>query len=182
MIPLIISKKTGFKNMSPSKVIIIRDFRGVLFYSTEGLNIVKEFNLPPGTYFIDSGNIKPLKIPVSYKMAKLPIAERNLKPPFNFTVMFSENPNKCSIIWGEKTIIFDTKLKEKTLPELDFILFHEFAHSRYKTEKYADLCATNLMKKRGYNPSQIGMAPITSLSEMQFSRKQNIVNNIIRYV
>jgi len=182
MSPLIIHKKTGFKNITPESPVVIRDFRGIMFYSTEGLRPVKGFNLPPGNYFLDSGNIKPLRKPIHYKLARLPLPERNLKPPFNFMVIFSENPNKCSIIWDEKTIIFDTKLKAKSLPELDFILFHEFSHCRYSTEKYADLQATNLMKKRGYNPSQIGLAPLTSLSEMQLPRKNNIVKNIIRYV
>jgi hypothetical protein len=182
MNPLIVHKKTGFQNLTPESHVIIRDFRGVLFYSTEGLRPVKAFNLPPGTYFVDKGNIKPLSKPLHYKFARLPLPERNLKPPFNFSVMFANNPNKCSIIWNEKTIIFDTNLKMKSLPELDFILFHEFSHCRYTTEKYADLQATNLMKKRGYNPSQIGSAPITSLSDMQYERKKHIVNNIIRYV
>jgi hypothetical protein len=51
-------------------------------------------------------------------------------------------------------------------------------HSKYKTEKYADLFAANEMLKKGYNPSQIGVAPIDSLSEMQYERKRFIVNNL----
>jgi hypothetical protein len=180
--PLIINKKTGFKNLEPFRPVVIRDFRGMMFYSTEGLKPVNEFNLPAGTYFIEAGNIVPLKRPVHYRLIILPLSTRNLKPPFDFTVLFATNPNKCSINWKAETITFDNDLRSKTLPELYFILFHEFAHSRYNSEKNADLLATNLMKIKGFNPSQIGAAPITSLSEIQMKRKNNVVSNIIRYV
>lgn len=180
MIPLKLNKKTGFKNLSFIEPVIIRDFRGKLFYSTEGLRKVDKFNLPSGNYTIDSGKIAKLKMPVKKILIKLPPPQRYLKPPLNFDVNFGNNPNKCTIFWNKHLILFDYALKEKTLPELYFILYHEFAHSLYKKEKLADLCAGNLMLRKGFNESQIGAAPITSLSSYQKIRKQNMVNKIIR--
>jgi|WetSurMetagenome_2_1015567.scaffolds.fasta_scaffold02016_8 hypothetical protein len=176
---LILNKKTGFKNLTLKNPIIIRDFRGKMFYSTVGLRPVKVFNLPQGTYLIDEGNFKPLKRPVNYELSVLPFAERKFNSPSDFTIEFDYNPNKCTIKWLEKRIIFDNELKEKTLPELFFILYHEYGHAKYTTEKFADLYAKNKMLVKGYNPSQIGKAPITSLSSMQYERKKFIVNKLI---
>jgi hypothetical protein len=180
MTSIIIDKKTGFMNMEPTRPVVIRDFRGKLFYSTEGLRSVKEFNLPPGNYTVEKGNIKFRKIPVDYPLSALPKPERNLRPPFDYKIIFDNNPNKCTIKWLEKIIIFDNELKQLTLPELFFILYHEFAHAKFQSEKYADLMAGNIMLKKGYNPSQIGKAPITSLSTMQYERKKHIVKNMIK--
>lgn len=175
----LVRKKTGFKNLNPLKPIVIRDFRGKIFYSTEGLKPVEKFNLPPGNYYIDTGSFRAMKNPVKYKLNKLPPAQRNLKPPTNFNVTFGFNPNKCTIKWGEGLIIYDDALKEATLPVLWFMLFHEYGHSLYSTERYADLLSANLMKKRGFNPSQIGKAPITSLSSRQLKRKKFLTNKLI---
>lgn len=182
MIELNLLKKTGFRNLNPSNIVEINDFRNMPFYSTEAVTKpVSEFNLPAGKYYVVKGNIKIMPKPVKYRLAVLPIPERNRKPPFDFDVSFGNNPNKCSIIWNEKMIFFDKGLKEKTLPELWFILFHEFAHSRYTNEKYADLCASNLMKVKGFNPSQIGNAPLNTLSEFQYERKKHLIDKIIQY-
>jgi hypothetical protein len=178
MSPLILKKKTGFK-VNDNSPVIIRDFRGKIFYDTTGLRQVLQFNLPEGTYFIDKGNITPLLKPVTFQLIKLPIPERKLKPPLDFTILFASNPNKCTINWDLKTITFDNSLKGLSLPEIFFILYHEYGHSLYKTEKYADGFAANMMLKKGYNPSQAGKAPITSLSHRQLSRKKYIVNKLI---
>jgi hypothetical protein len=176
---LILNKKTGFRNVTPTRPVIIRDFRHKIFYSTVGLSPVKMFNLPIGTYFIDQGNIKKMAYPVEFKYSELPTPERKFKSPSNFSIQFGYNPNKCTIKWLEDTILFDNALRDEPLPSIYFILYHEFGHARYKTEKYADLYASNMMIKRGYNPSQIGKAPITSLSEMQYERKKHIVKRLI---
>lgn len=178
---LFVSKKTGYLIKDTLHPVIIRDQRGLLFYSTEAMEgRTKVFNLPPGIYFVDQGTFNPMPFPVNFPMAKLPPKERNYKPPFDFKVMFGNNPNKCTIRWAEKTIFFDRKLKDITIPELWFILFHEYAHAVYKTERYADLLSGNLMKQRGFNPSQIGTAPLTSLSSAQFERKKHMVKQVIK--
>lgn len=176
-----VSKKTGFRNITPYNDIIIRDWRGVMFYTTEGITPVNEFNLPEGNYLIQAGAFNPLEKPVDYKKIKLPPPERTSYPnPFKFKMVFGHNPNKCSIIWERKTILYDTKLLESPLYVLDFILFHEYSHRLYGTEKYADLSAANMMFLVGYNPSQIGYSPMDSLSESANSRKDFMVENLIR--
>jgi len=177
-----VSKKTGFRNITPYNPVIIRDWRGVIFYTTEGIEPVNEFNLPKGDYLIQAGAFSPLERPVDYPLIKLPKPERTDYPnPFNFKFKFGVNKNKCSIVWERKYILFDTSLLEKPLYVLDFILFHEYSHHKYATEKYADICAANYMKQVGYNPSQIGYAPMDSLSEFADSRKEFMVQKLVKH-
>lgn len=180
MEPFILNKKTGFQNKTPQNPVIIRDFRGKLFYSTEGLRPVEYFNLPEGTYYKEAGNITMLKNPVKKVFIKLPPAERNLKPPLNFNVVFGVNPNKCTIQWDNKRIIYDNSLRDATLPVLYFILFHEFAHSLYTNEAFADICAANYMLQKGFNESQIGYAPVETLSHFQFKRKKFLIKKLLK--
>jgi hypothetical protein len=177
--PLILKQKTGFINLNPNRLVVIRDFRGKLFYSTEGLRPVKLFNLPEGQFFIDQGDFIKLDKPVKKKLVQLPKPERHYKPPFDFSIEFGYNENKCTIQWMKKNILFDNSLMEATIPQLWFILCHEFGHALYTTEKYADLFAVNAMLQKGYNESQIGLAPLTVLSTKQIHRKQNVVNKLL---
>jgi hypothetical protein len=176
-----IKHKTGFESLEPKKPIIIRDFRGRIFYDTRDLQKpVLKFNLPEGKYSIESGTIKAMPDPVKFSLSKLPKPERYYSDPTTFKIVFGINPNKCSIIWKKKTILFDNAFKSALLPEIFFILYHEYGHSLYKTEKYADLFSTNKMLKKGYNNSQIGKAHITSLSERQVERKNFITNKVLK--
>lgn len=178
-----VSKITGYKITDPYKPVVIRDFRGVLFYSTESLlPKVKEFNLPPGTYFVDSGYFVPMQFPVWYNLVKLPFPQRLLPAPKDFTVCFGYNPNKCTIFWDDKVILFDDSFREKPLPEIYFIKYHEFGHAKYKDEYLADLYAANSMLKNGFNIWQTGMAPIESLSDQESAmrRKSIIVNELLK--
>jgi hypothetical protein len=177
---LIIKKKTGFKNLFPTRPIVIRDFRGVLFYSTEGLHPVEYFNLPVGDYFVDAGYFKELPKPIKHKPTPLPRAERVMSAPYDFNIKFEFNPYKCTIDWQKKTITFDDSFKSKPLPEIYFVLFHEFGHQIYNTEKYADLYAANMMRERGYNDTQIGSASIYGLSDQQYTRKNFLINQLIK--
>lgn len=175
---IMLNRKTGFRNLRPLHPVVIRDFRGKMFYSTEGLKPVKFFNLPPGQYYIESGDFVKMRKPYRFRLPKLPMPERNLKPPYDFDIIFGYNPNKCTINWIKKTITFDTSLKNATIPVLWFMIFHEYGHSLYSTEKYADLCSSKLMLIRGFNPSQIGIAPIISLSSKQYKRKKYLTRKI----
>ena len=177
---IFLTKKTGFINVG-NKPIIIRDYRGIKFYDTSGLSPQPEkFNMPQGEYYLDQGHIRETE-PVNYPLVKLPPFERNLKKPYNFKIIFGDNPNKCTIYWRKKIILFDNDLKDYSLPELDFIRFHEFGHARFKTEKYADLMAVNYMLTKGYNPLQIGEAQLTSLSDNNYERKVFLTNKIVSY-
>jgi hypothetical protein len=175
---LILKKKTGFKNLMPNNPIVIRDFRGIIFYSTIGLSQVDSFNLPEGSYFIDQGLIKELPAPVQVKYIEMPRAERWMKSPDDFSIYFDENPNKCTIDWETQSITFDNSLKSSPLPNIFFILYHEYGHTLYETEKYADMYAANIMLKRGYNLSQIGLSQLTALSSKQFERKNNLISRL----
>lgn len=178
--PLTLAKKTGFKNLAPSIPIEIRDERGVIFYRTDVLRKpVKFFNLPKGRYFIFCGSFRALDKPIKYKLANLPRHERIMGDPKKFKIIFAYNPNKCTVNWRKKTITFDDSFREKPRYVKCFVLYHEFGHRYYHTEALADLYARNLMMQRGFNPSQIGMAPIESLSNRQEKRKSIIVNSLI---
>jgi hypothetical protein len=175
---LILHKKTGFKNLRLSTPILIRDFRGVEFYSTIGLKSVDYFNLPEGCYFIDSGLIGELDRPVHVNYIEMPTAERWMKSPENFSVNFGHNPNKCTIDWETETITFDNSFQNAPLPNIYFILFHEFGHALYTTERFADMFAANKMLSRGFNMSQIGKSSLYGLSSKQFERKNNLINRL----
>jgi hypothetical protein len=180
---MILNKKTGFKVTDPSKPVIIRDERGRMFYNTEPI-IPRciAFNMPEGTYIKEAGAIQQMISPVNYPLVKLPKVQRNYPSPFKFKLIAANNPNKCSIIWNEKKIIIDYSLLDKSLFVLHFILFHEYGHQKYTDEKLADLYAANCMLKKGYNPSQIGMAPILSLSNRQMHRKEFIIDQLTKGV
>lgn len=176
---LIVDSKTGFDVRDVYTPINIRDERGLLFYSTEGLlPKVTKFNLPKGKYYVDSGNFAPSLLVRSYGPVKMPPRERFFYPdPTNYTVIFRDNPNKCEVDWNNEQIIFDKSFEEKPLPQVHFIMYHEFGHRFYGTEKYCDLYAKRCMLSVGYNPSQIGEAQIDSLSDKQIDRKNFIINS-----
>jgi hypothetical protein len=171
-----LKSKTGFEILNLNTPVIIDDYRGIEFYNTQPLldqgNKVRKFNLPAGTYQVREGNFVAMKYPVKMPLAKLPRTERYRKPPFDFVIKFGDNPNKCTIFWVGKTIVFDNSFKTMPLPYVFFVLYHEYGHSLFGTEKYADLVASNIMKIRGYNISQIYRAQIFSLSELQWERKK----------
>ncbi len=186
---LSLNDKTGFRITRPEVPVIIRDRRGILFYSTEPvLPRVKQFNLPAGKFFVDSGVFTQMDNPVDYKMKRLPPIQRRRPFPKNFKILWDNNPNKCTVDWDKKTITFDHSFAESPLPHLDFIKFHEYGHARYgvsqfadnaerqRSEAYADLFAVNCMLRKGYNPEQIAETHIDSLSQAQGARKEFITN------
>lgn len=176
---MVLNSITGFKVKDVTKPVVIRDSRHIIFYDTEPLlPKVEYFNLPPGIYWVDTGFFSEASFPRSYPLAKLPRPERNRPKPFDFEITFESNPNKCTILWDEKVIVFDNAFLDKPLPELFFVLYHEYGHSLYETEKYADLYASNLMKVRGYNPSQICYAHLDSLSAKQIARKEFVIDQL----
>ena len=178
---ILLKDKTGFIIKDPFEPVIIRDKRGILFYDTTPLlPKVREFNLPAGIpLYLEKGSIVRKERPRKYKLTKLPNRERNKRSPFNFQIRFGNNPNKATIYWRLGIILFDNSFKEKPLPLIYFILFHEFGHKLYKTEKYADLYSKNMMLIRGFNPYQIGISQINGLSSKNYERKRYIVDNLI---
>jgi hypothetical protein len=181
MTGLILDHKTGFIVNNKDIPVIINDFRGHPFYSTVNLNNVKRFNLPRGQYLVENGDFNVLDEPVHYKKLPLPLSERFFEKPFDYNLIFGENINKCTINWDLKTITFDTHLLTLSLPELFFVLYHEYGHHLYNTEKYADAYACNVMLGKGYNPSQIGIGQINTLSNRQLDRKHYLTDSIITH-
>lgn len=180
---LVLDRVTGFRVVDPYEPVIIRDKRGVLFYSTEDMTPrVTYFNMPEGVFFVDSGWIEPVEKPRVYELAKLPPVERDYGPMDHFKITYESNPNKCTVYWDLEEIVFDTSFQERPIPEVMFILFHEYGHRYFETEKYADLYASNRMKIAGYNPSQIALAQVGSLSERQMPRKEFLVNRLIETI
>ena len=173
--------KTGFRVNDPYKPIFIRDSRLILFYDTEAiLPKVRYFNIPAGNYWIEKGWFSETLLPRIYPLAILPKPQRYMPDPTNFVIEFGNNPNKCSVLWDEKIILFDNSFASKPEPEIYFILFHEYGHELYETEKYADLFAANTMKIKGFNPSQIRSAHDNSLSNYQHERKDFLTEKLIQ--
>ncbi len=200
MYKVTVTKKTGFRIADPSKPVVIRDNRHILFYSTESQTPkINCFNLPGfGTFWIEEGNIKPLEKPIHYPHAKIISSlERVRENPFDFAIEFGINKNKCTIKWDEKEILFDSSFLEKPLPDVFFILGHEYGHAfkvpyeiasneaRKKgmtiEQYYESVCdeiSGNYMKTLGFNPSQICKAPFDALSERQELRKTNMYESL----
>ncbi len=187
-----VNKKTGFTINDPSKPLIIRDNRGLLFYSTEFMlpkKLVTCFNMPGfGKFFIETGNISVRPAPIEYpkvikpgtlKPRVNPLTGEPFPSPLDFDVEWGINPNKCTIKWNEHIIFFDSMFKEKPLPVVFFILGHEYAHEYSEDESICDQISGDFMKDLGFNPSQIAQAP-QILSDRANQRKINMVNSLIQ--
>jgi hypothetical protein len=57
-------------------------------------------------------------------------------------------------------------------------MFHELGHYFYSDEKKCDLFAAIQMMKRGFNPSQCGIAIDSALSAKSFDRKFCLINKM----
>jgi len=65
---LFVPRKTGFRVLDPTKAVIIRDQRGIVFYSTADMvPRVTWFNLPAGRYQVEQGGIVSTQYPRKYK-------------------------------------------------------------------------------------------------------------------
>jgi len=176
---LVLKDKTGFRNINGTPVVIL-DSRGVIFYDTRVLeDIVWEFNLPAGEYYLERGKISEMAEPVQYDLMPMPKPERNRQgDPTLFKIQFANNPNKCTIDWKKRSITFDESMRDWPLPTMVFILYHEHAHKYYETEAICDRYAANKMLDAGYNQSQIGEA-ILSLSDKQYPRKEYLIESLL---
>lgn len=178
---LIVENKSGFDVVDIYTPINIRDHRGIMFYTTEPLlPKVTKFNLPQGVYYVDSGNFRKSSTPREYPKIRLPKRQRYFYDnPAKFEIRFGPNPNKCTVNWDKKYILFDSSFKDKPLAQVDGIFYHECGHRFYTTEKFCDIYSVKCMLNEGYNPSQIGMAFIESLSDLQGERKEYVIDSFI---
>jgi hypothetical protein len=175
---LILEEKTGFSSSLP---FTIYEPNGTIFYSSDFTDKIEngirlDFNLPAGTYKYDGSFIK-LPSPVPVKQIPLPVKERNIAMR-RYEIKFGNNPNKCTIFYGKSLILFDESFRNKPMYIKYAIYYHELGHHWYKTESKADLFATKKLLDLGFNPSQIGMASLESLSNRpeSYERKMKTVN------
>jgi len=175
---LILEKKTGFTSLLP---FTIYELNGNIFYSSDFTDKIAkgerlDFNLPAGDYKYNGSFIK-LEHPVPVKQISLPMKERNIVAK-RYEIIFGDNPNKCTIFYGEGVILFDKSFRNVPLYIKYAIYFHELGHHWYKTESKADLFATKKLLDLGFNPSQIGLASLDSLTNKpeSFERKMKTVN------
>ena len=168
-------KKTGFFADRPIKIF---DHRGILFYdSTWAGNFLGLFNLPVGVYYTNA-LLTQLPDPVSSPVIHLPRKERRNKIPKSIKIEFGRNPAKATIYHRQNRILFDNSFKRKPLYEIWFVFYHELGHKLYESEHKADLYAAKQMFKRGFNESQIMLAPWNSLSSKNYFRKSLILKTV----
>jgi len=179
---LILENKTGFETLLPFQIY---DQRGILFYDDTFTDHISKgerlkFNLPIGVYKYNGSFIK-LSQPIEHTKIILPRKERQLQKPKNgYKIIYGVNPNKCTIYYKAGIITFDNSFKDAPLYIKYGIYYHEIGHHYYKTESKADLYATKRMLDLGFNPSQIGLTGLLSLSENAYDRKVKIVNSLIK--
>lgn len=178
---LTLYEKTGFRNINGNPIVIL-DCRNKIFYDSRRVNNrVWEFNLPEGVYTVEAGKISKRVNPVEFNKLPLPKPERYKRDnPEHFEIVFTDNPNKCTVDWTSKQIIYDNQFKQSELPIITFIYFHEIGHRFYKTEQYCDNYAYNRMLDAGYNPSQIAIPFVEILSDRAINRKFNLVTNVLK--
>ncbi len=155
--------------------VAVYDVKGLFYIARRG----KEFNLPYGNYVIQG---KTKRIP--FRMPAVPNL-RYYKPEKNVgfkgfqKVIFTQNPNKCSIDVQKGFLVFDKDFfKSLNISQLYFVLSHEVGHFFYYTEHKCDTFAAFMMLKMGFNPSQISSAAKSTLIS-DFRKKENEYNLII---
>ncbi len=174
---IFISRKGTF--LCNEKVINIKDEKGKDFYFFMPKKFPFTFNMPRGKYytnnkltrvsFYDPAN--SINLPPKQKNKIIPKKIQELR----FSII--RNPSKASIAVDKHFVMIDPQMIKKTLPEILFILFHEFGHYYYFDEEKCDAYAKKQMLRLGYNPSQISAAINNTLSNKQCERKKLIFNS-----
>lgn len=183
---IILDGKAGFRNQTGGPVVILDEFQNP-FYDTRVLNKkVWEFNLPSGVYYVQEGKFVRTPRAVEYQLEKLPPKERYIRSdPEQFPIIYTDNKYTASVYWdaerspyGKSVIVFDKSMRAAPIPDFTFILYHEFAHRFYETERYCDMWASNRMLIEGFNPSQIGNAIVHTLSDNNMYRKDEMISSL----
>jgi hypothetical protein len=122
------------------------------------------FNLPKGIYHIE-GNVKPLKKAIEYKIKEKRKKESDHALPQRneLKIEFGDNPNKASIWVKKHYILLDNRYKDAPQVVKDYLIAHEIGHYRFKTERYADEFAQQVLLDKGYPMSLIVQAAASTL-------------------
>lgn len=182
MIPLKLEKKTGFMSSMPFE---IREDNGNIFYSSDFTDNIAngrsvKFNVPYGEYQY-TGNLVKLDFPVSTKSIVLPSKQRNIAGG-RYDIIFEPNPNKCTIYYDLKLIVFDTSFRTRPMYEKYGIYFHELGHHWYKDESKADLYAVKKMLDYGFNPSQVALVFSNGLTQDKSEERKLRIAKILEYL
>lgn len=162
---------------SNDKSIIIFDDKGKIFYIISNDNI-KYFNLPKGKYFTNNSYTK--EKPFIHNLPKLPKFEVMRTNINDFEITFGFNPNKATVNFIKETILIDNRILKLPYFCLVWIIYHEKGHQFYKSEFKCDLYATRQMLLKGFNYSQVKLAPVLSLSELSIERMIENFNNVCK--
>lgn len=175
-----LENKSGFKNTGNAPIVILDEFHRPFYDSTILDTRVDEFNLPAGEYYVLSGRFQQMAAPKEYKLSPLPRIQRKMHDPENFKINYLDNPHTASIYWDDNTIILDKSLRSLTMPELVYILYHEYGHRFYTNEEACDTYAMNRMLREGYNPEQIGESILNTLSDNNLHRKHVLIDKLAK--
>lgn len=170
-----LKNKTGFFAVSDKIEILDSSGNPFYFFDFTGRKKRRRFNLPGGKFTLKEGKINRLNKPVYWPLKELPRAEFLFRRyPEKWLILFGNNPNKCTVDYSKGIMLFDKQYKTAPRLVFDYILNHELGHRKYKNEKYADAFSCNRMLLKGYNPSQIRLAPAITLSDRSQDRKEYI--------
>lgn len=184
---LVINDSSGWRNVSGDPVVIL-DENHQPFYDTTLLDHkVWEFNMPPGTYYVQQGKIRQTPHMVAYNLERIAPYERRIKSdPETFPIIYEPNSKLASVYWdaerspyGKQVIVLDSSLRTAPLIYSIFVLYHEYGHRYWETEAHCDAYARNRMLQEGYNPSQIGYAIVHTLSDKNMQRKDAMIDSLL---
>jgi hypothetical protein len=123
------------------------------------------FNLPAGQYNITGDNVKVLQRPLEFKIKAQRKQEsyHELPKRGELRIEFGDNPNKASIWVKQHKILIDDKYRTAPQVVKEYLIAHEIGHYRYKTERFADEFAQQVLLDKGFNMSQIVQAAASTL-------------------
>jgi hypothetical protein len=156
-----LKNKTGFS--SSGGAVMVTHAGGKLFYQVERKGPFS-FNLPKGQYVI-KGNVKMLSKPIEYKIKANRVQESNHTLPKRgeLQIEFGDNPNKASIWVKKHKILIDNRYKDAPEVVKAYLIAHEIGHYRYKTERFADEFAQQVLLDKGYPMTLIVQAAASTL-------------------
>lgn len=120
------------------------------------------FTLPAGSYTLSGGSVIG-RMPK--RRGHEPSAPIRIPIPKKVRIVFAPNPFKAVISLPDGIIVADPSLRNLPAFCLAFILFHEIGHYYYADEESCDAFAADEMHRRGYNASQIAIAPQLTMGD-----------------
>lgn len=156
-----IKNKTGFSSSGGAVMVTLPS--GKLFYQVKRKSPFT-FNLPKGTYKIQ-GNVKMLSKPIEYRIKAKRVQESRHPLPKRgeLKIEYGDNPNKASIFIKQHRILIDNSYKNAPEVVKAYLIAHEIGHYRYKTERYADEFAQQVLLDKGYPMTLIVQAAASTL-------------------